>query len=390
LPFTSTVYPGNDRVNIFPDEEAESEAMNKKIFLPIFLTFAITSIAVLSISTTVFAQGISTQDQIRFPRPVLGKISSIGTTQFTIEKRDGSQLIVKVDDRTRYRGSNRSVLSFPDLQVGRWVAMAGARRSAEITLARLVILFPEGFDPSQVDILRGRITEILTNAFTLDTQEGEQIVNVGSDTAYRGQVAGFSDLEEGMLAGVVADEVGGEAVVAKILRAGYPGRRSAGEILVVNPSANTFTLKTVRNGEELVFSTDTATRFRSKDDKLSTLSDLKSGMFALVFSKYQALQGSDEPIPALGIAVVDKDALPKIDRRFVGRITSLGNNEFTIENLQGEKINFQITGSTYFRIGIRSRAAFDNLKEGMRVLVGAKELGDNSYQAQVVVILPRR
>jgi Domain of unknown function (DUF5666) len=364
--------------------------MNKNIFLNIFAALVITSTVVLLVSTNVFAQSSTSLNRIPIPRVVLGKITSIGTDRFAMDNRDGSQLIVKVSDQTRYRGTDKEELSFTDLQVGRWVAVTSVRQFAVSNLARLVVLLPEGFDPSQFEIIRGRITEILTNSFTLETPKGDQQVNVDSNTTYRGQVAGFSDLEEGMLAGVVAKDVGREAVLAKILGASYHGQKYIGEILSVNLSAGTFNLKTIRDSGELVFSTDSSTRFRSRDGKNSNLTDLKAGMTALVFTKDQKSQGSSGPKLALGVAAINKNTLPKFDQRFGGRITSLGKNEFTIENIKGEAVNFQVTGDTLFRIGLRTQATFDDLKEGMRVLVGAKEFGNSSYQAQVVVILPRR
>ena len=54
----------------------------------------------------------------------------------------------------------------------------------------------------------------------------------------------------------------------------------------------------------------------------------------------------------------------------------------------GKQYTFQTTADT--RIRSREVHSLADLKTGMVVLVGAKDLGNGSYQAQVVQVLPRR
>ena len=80
--------------------------------------------------------------------------------------------------------------------------------------------------------------------------------------------------------------------------------------------------------------------------------------------------------------------LPQADLWIGGKVVSLDKNAFTIENREGKQYTFQTTADT--RIRSREVHSLADLKTGMLVLVGAKDLGNGSYQAQVVQVLPRR
>jgi hypothetical protein len=119
------------------------------------------------------------------------------------------------------------------------------------------------------------------------------------------------------------------------------------------------------------------------------LEDLKSGMYALVVSKPAA---GDEPadttLKAALVAAGDKSDLPKADLFVGGRIVAVEKGAFTVESREGEQYVFKTSGET--RIRSREVHNVNGLKPGMLVLVGAKDLGSGAYQAQVVMVLPRR
>jgi len=52
----------------------------------------------------------------------------------------------------------------------------------------------------------------------------------------------------------------------------------------------------------------------------------------------------------------------------------------------GEQYDFQVTAETRFRSLQNRVAALEDLQVGMKVLVGAEQVGDGNYQAQVVII----
>jgi hypothetical protein len=222
-------------------------------------------------------------------------------------------------------------------------------------------------------------------------------VTVNSETVYRGEATSLADMQVGMLAGVISKEMAGDGLVARIVRAGNPGGKQSGrpadihfgEITGVNTAAGTFTLKPQRTGQELTVSVDQSTRFRSKANEISGLKDLKSGMFAMLVIKTAAgEEQTNVPLKAVLVAAGDKSDLPKADLWVGGRVVSLGKNSFSVENREGKQYTFQTTGDT--RIRSREIHSAADLKTGMLVLVGANDLGNGSYQAQVVLVLPRR
>jgi len=388
--------------------------MSRKIFLPIFAAIAITLIAGLLVSTVALAQdgtppdgepgkeGLVQRlgqllDKFRRNRMVMGNVTAVGADEFTIEKQDGSQVTFKVDDKTRFFGlqdvnvKERTELTFADMQLGSWVSVAPDRRSKDVPLARGVTILPEDFDPSQFEAVRGRISTIDpdANTFTIEKRDGEsQQVTVDADTIYRGQASQFADLEEGMLAGVVSKETTGDELIARVVKAGEEGKRFLGEVGEVNVAAGTFTLTPKRAGDALTIKVDENTRFLSKDKKISSLDDLKTGMIAVVVTEQPAESGS--ALLAKTIAAGDKSELPKFDLRTGGRITALDANQITIENRKGETLVFEVSANVKVLKGRNQPASFADLKVGMAVIVGANEMDGGSMAAQVIVIVPNK
>ncbi len=145
-------------------------------------------------------------------------------------------------------------------------ARAGGLRD----LARLVVILPEDFDPTQFEGARGKVVEVNPSAsqFTLEKRDGQEtVVTTDAETVFRGQATSLADIKEGMLAGVISKESEGDGLVARIVRAGNPIGINFGEISSVNTSAGTFTLKTQRSGQELTVEVDEQTRFRSRGDE---------------------------------------------------------------------------------------------------------------------------
>ncbi len=346
--------------------------MSKKIFIPISVALLVAIVAGLWVSTEAFAQEGGFLGRLRRARPVLGQVTAISSDQFTIEKRDGKELSFRVDDNTRFTDKDKAALSFDDLEIGLWVAVAAPRADQDEPVARLVALLPDNLDPSQMTGYRGSIISVNSsgNQFTVQTQQGEKTTfKVDSSTIYKGEATAFSGLKEGMSVRVAAKELEDGVLLAQIVRTGFPIDRYVGEIVTVDQAANTFTLRTIRSKEELTFKVDEYTQFRSKDQSLQNLEDLGPGMVGVVVSRDQG-----ETIPsAVIVGAADKEDLPKFDLRVGGKIVSLEKNSFTIKARTGEEYTFQVTGDTLFRSRGGRISGLDDLKEGTPVIVGAKD-----------------
>ncbi len=260
--------------------------MTKKIGFPVVAAIVLALIAGLAASSTALAQSGGPLGRLLKARPVLGQVTAIGKSEFTVEKKDGTELTFKVDERTRYRSKEKTELAFTDLKTGQWVAVVVERGQGERGTARLVVTLPEDFDPTQFEGARGKVIDVnpAASQFTIENREGQKtVVTTNSETVFRGEVTSLADLEVGMLAGVVNKEAAGDGMQARLVRAGNPTSRYTGEITRVNSSAGTFTLKTRRTGEEMTFTVDENTRFRGREVK--SLADLKAGMMVLVGAK---------------------------------------------------------------------------------------------------------
>jgi hypothetical protein len=361
--------------------------MSKKIFIPISIALLVAILAGLWVSTEAFAQEGGFLARFRRARPVVGQVTAISGDRFTIEKRDGKELTFTVDDNTRFTDKDKARLSFDDLEIGLWVSVAAPRGNQDEPAARLVVLLPENLDPSQMTGFRGSIIEVDAsgNQFTLQTQQGEKVsFDVDSTTVYKGEATAFSGLQEGLFAGVAAKELENGCFLAQVVRTGFPVNRLIGEILTVDQKANTFTLRTMHSKEEMEFKVDENTQFRSKAQSLESLEDLELGMVAVVVAKDR-----NEALPlAIIVGAADKENLPKFDLRVGGRIVSLEKNSFTIKDRNGQEHTFQVTGDTLFRSRGGRISGLDDLKEGMPVIVGANELENGDYQAELIIAMP--
>jgi hypothetical protein len=281
--------------------------MTKKIAISVLAALVLSLVAGLAASNQVLAQGAGPLGRLLRARPVLGQVTAIGKSDFSVEKKDGTELTFQVDESTRYRSKDKAELAFADLKTGQWVAVVTGRRLGMRDLARMVVTLPEDLDPTQFEGARGEVVEVnpAANQFTLENPQGEKtVVTVDAETVYRGQVASLTDIKEGMQAGVISKETTGDGLVARIVRAG------------------------------------------------------------------------------------DRSDLPVADLWIGGKIVSLEKNAFTIENRDGKQYTFQTDSDT--RIRSREQRSLADLKTGMAVLVGAKDLGNGSYQALVIEMAPRR
>jgi hypothetical protein len=220
------------------------------------------------------------------------------------------------------------------------------------------------------------------NEFTLKTKDDQVLTfTVNDETRFNGEAADLASLEEGMQAGIAAEEQSDGSLLALGVRSSYAQARKVGQVTAVDQAAGTFTMKG-RDGIEVTFTVNEETHFRSKDGTLTGLADLKVGMIGAVMAVNDPAY--THPLAKM-VAAAEKEDLPKTDARFAGKVTAVDKNSFTIQTRDGKTITFKVTGDTKFRSRDGSVKSLADLKEGMLVGVGAKELGNDQYQAQIVI-----
>jgi preprotein translocase subunit YajC len=134
----------------------------------------------------------------------------------------------------------------------------------------------------RVGHLRGEITAISDEEFTLETEEGEQYTfMVDDETRYFGDLESFEDLEVGLSVGVAVMRNGEDTALAKAVGAGdiVDATRAHGEITDIG--ADSLTIET-RDGDTLTFVVDGDTQFASRDGSVTSLDDLEVGDHAMV------------------------------------------------------------------------------------------------------------
>ena len=283
--------------------------MSKKLFVP----FVLAILASLIFSSVALAQEAQPLQRPHGGRRGVGQVIDVGDNQFTVESREGVERVLLVDEKTRFHGVDGEERSFDDLETGQWVAGIVGYNDDHELVARLVIFLPDDFDPSQRLGRRagGRITgvNVSESSFTLHTRSGEDLIfQVNENTHYRGAVEGLSDLQEGMVAAVGVLEQDDGTLLAVVMMARFPLVKHAGTVTSVDVSANTFGLNT-RSGDDLTFSVDENTRFRSRDGSVQGLEDLQLDMVALVSAKKEANGSFKAVVVGAGTA----EQLPKFD-----------------------------------------------------------------------------
>ncbi|MCJ7533732.1 MAG: DUF5666 domain-containing protein, partial [Anaerolineales bacterium] len=217
-----------------------------------------------------------------------GTVQSIDSDAktFTIQTADGEVNIYQVDENTVFR-SSKEVESLSALPLGRWVVVQ-ADPDDSLT-AKFVLVMPENFDPNVTQAKRSggmiQSVDVGNSAFTLQTREEEILtIKVDSNTSFLNRedtITGLSDLQVNMRAVVLtSQQEDGSSLAITVAVAKPRPSRYGGTITSVDASAGTFTLSS-RNGQAYTIKVDQNTRFRSKDNAITSLADLQPNMQAL-------------------------------------------------------------------------------------------------------------
>ena len=305
--------------------------MKKKILFPFVSALILTLFAGLIVSTSASAKaGDSVNRHRRFTR-VVGKVTAVTDQGFSIQTRQGKEISFEVDENTQYRNKEREEMSFDDIKIDGWIAVAVPRWAFDKMTARLVILLPQDFDPTQLP------------------------------------------------------------------------ERFLGEFVEINKNGNEFRLKTRQEGEEITFSVTAETHFRSKGNTILGLGDIEPGMVGAVVAKtFQTGEQPNAVVIAAGERGADRISAWKPMRRFgswlsgffdkltAGKAVSITDNSIELKVRNGEQLNFQVTGNTVFRSRDNQVTELEDIQEDMTLVIGARDLGNMQYQAQIIFVFPAR
>ena len=341
--------------------------MSKKIILSIFTALLL---AIL-LSTTAFAQAGSDRSG-KIGRRVIGELTAVTGSELSFKTLKGVTLSIQVDSGTVYRDQNGNIIALGDIQVGKKITVAASSSEQGIMVARLVMILPDDFVKGDAHLFRrakGVVIAVNDSSFTLRTRNNEDLsFLVDSGTTFLGEARSLAEVKVGMQGGVIAVKRSDKTLLALAVRLGSPISRFAGQVTDVDPTGMTLSLHT-RSGEDLTFNVTASTVLWGKDGKLDSLADIQTGMIAAV----AAVKQPDGSYTAQKIGAVDKKDIPNAEFRNLGKVTSVGDDTFTIKVRGGKEITYAVTSDTHFPGQAKSLA---DLKPGMVVLVSADQVGD--------------
>lgn len=355
--------------------------MSKKFFIPI----AVALILAMVIGGAAFAAEAQHPETVEIAGiNGYGQITALGSSQFTVRNGKGEHTI-QVDANTRFLAPGGEARSFSDLKVGNWViGRVNRDQKSQALVARQVILLPDGFEPSKINMkAAGRVTavDLAAGTITIHTlKNGDKTFSVDANTVFLG-VKSLSDIHVGMGAAIGAQDQGNGKLLAVIVGAREPLTRNIGRILSIDTAASTFTVHTAK-GDELTFLVDANTNITGLDQNIKGLGDLKPGMRVLVASKMDA-NGNRV---AMNVTAAALGRLSRFELILGGQIGSTGQNSFTLRTPNHREQTFQVAGTTRFRQLGKGSVDFSSLQTGMRALVGAKDLGNGQFLAQFVLV----
>ena len=260
------------------------------------------------------------------------------------------------------------------LSVGAW-GYSNAAAQADLPQARL----------HRLPGVLGRVTAIKADRFTIQTRAGqERTFRFAENTRFTNTerlALPAGDLQTGGWVAVAVARRSGEPPLARlviILPEDFNPENWAvvrGKVTGVDVPGSSFTLEN-KGGRVTTVKVNTSTKYRGQ---VTGLGELQVGMLARAVAEKQ----SNGDLLARAIRA---GTLP--DQRFLGTVTGLNAQSFTIQTRQGELLTIQVTAETRFLSRRGIVGGLEKLKVGMTVAVGAKDLGNSQYQALRVMAAP--
>ncbi|HEY69572.1 MAG TPA: hypothetical protein G4O08_03200 [Anaerolineae bacterium] len=233
------------------------------------------------------------------PKPELkrffGTVTAVSLPRatLTLETRDGESITFQTTDRTNYRSRDGSIQGLGDIEPDMLALVGAVEVDGGLPQAIVVVVAHKDDIKPQTMTATGEITNVIPGqqTFMLTTGEGrEYTFLVNERTRFRsrdGSIEDIHDLKQGMHAIVVAVEQRDGSLLALGVAAGYPQQdpdtvHAVGRI--VDLGNRSFTLQT-RNGDQLTFTVDGSTVYRSRDGSVQEFGDLRVGMVAVTRAK---------------------------------------------------------------------------------------------------------
>ena len=199
--------------------------MFKKFSISIIIMILVAGLMAGVVSAKSSTAGKSGADLDPKHRMLVGQIQEIGGNDFTVEGLNSEMHIITITDETIFRfrtDEEPEEAAFSDMAVGMYVGVVNHNDSNGEFTARLVVLLPDDFDPSQIKLIRasGEVSMVTTGAsfFKLDTLSGEKLtITVDENTRFVGRVESLEDLEKGTKLSVVAREQEDGTLLAKAI-----------------------------------------------------------------------------------------------------------------------------------------------------------------------------
>lgn len=368
--------------------------MTKKFYIPLAIGLLVAIVGGVMVSGVALANDSGLKIRRHKAKTALGQVVEIDQGKLQIQTVQEKELSFVLTDETTIKDPEGNELSIDDLAIEKWVRVIFGKGDADELVAKAVILLPDDFDPANYERMRGLVSKINQSSQTIflkTRNKGKVSIGFDENTKFIGSVDSFSKIEEGMVAGLVAEKGSGDSYLARIIRLRFPTVRVLGNIKDVVVSENTFTLITKRNEKEITVTIDENTRFKSRDGSVEGIEDLEPDMIAIVIMPKENTQESGNAQgTALAVIAGSPDRFPDFEWKMRGKVVEKNNNSVTIENPKGERFTIQVTEETKIRSKDNTVENPEQIETGMHLLVGGKELGNGNVQAEVIVVLPTR
>jgi hypothetical protein len=368
--------------------------MKKKFYVPIAIGLLTALIGGVVVSGVAFANETSMKIRRHKTKTVIGQIVDVNQMNMKIQTVQEKELAISITEETTIRDQEGNQLSTSDLTKGKWVRVIFGKANQDELVAKAIILLPDDFDPSNYERIHGLVTKVNLSSQTvfLKAKEKDE-VSVGFDenTRYFGAADNFSEIEEGMIAGIIAEKTSDENYLAKVIRLRFPTIRIIGKVTDVEANGNTFKLVTRRGEKELNVTVDENTRFKSRDGSLQGIEDLNPDTFAVVIAKRSDLKDEENSqLTALAVLAGTGEQLPNFEVKIRGKVVEKAGDKITLENPKGEQFIVVVNTDTKFKSRGDAVQNLEQIEIGMQILIGGKKLDSGDVQAELIVVLPSR
>jgi len=389
-------YPSIIKTGICKDSNIKPGGlkMKKKFYVPIAIGLLTALIGGVVVSGVAFANETSMKIRRHKTKTVIGQIVDVNQMNMKIQTVQEKELAISITEETTIRDQEGNQLSTSDLTKEKWVRVIFGKANQDELVAKAIILLPDDFDPSNYERIHGLVTKVNLSSQTvfLKAKEKDE-VSVGFDenTRYFGAADRFSEIEEGMIAGIIAEKTSDENYLAKVIRLRFPTIRIIGKVTDVEANGNTFKLVTRRGEKELNVTVDENTRFKSRDGSLQGIEDLNPDTFAVVIAKRSDLKDEENSqLTALAVLAGTGEQLPNFEVKIRGKVVEKAGDKITLENPKGEQFIVVVNTDTKFKSRGDAVQNLEQIEIGMQILIGGKKLDSGDVQAELIVVLPSR